>query len=86
MSLKMMVLIKGGDVWTMILNLILSKLIKKLERYGMNEREKEFVKGVKDVIRKSKCLSQTQILLALGINKDDKWARRTLSEFEGVFW
>ncbi|WP_305862491.1 AAA family ATPase [Helicobacter cholecystus] len=52
---------------------------------GMNEREKEFVASVKEVL-KGKEIAQSQILLALGYEKDHQWARKTLGEFEGVFW
>lgn len=52
---------------------------------SMNEREKEFVEGVKSVLEREQ-LSQAQILLALGYERDHQWARKTLGEFEGVFW
>lgn len=52
---------------------------------SMNEREREFVKGVKSVLI-NKEIPQSQILLALGYEKDHQWARKTLGEFEGVFW
>lgn len=52
---------------------------------GMNEREKEFVKRVKDVLKHTPA-HQTQILLTLGYERDHQWARKTLQEWEGVFW
>lgn len=52
---------------------------------SMSERERVFVKSVKEILG-DKELAQSQILLALGYEKDHQWARKTLGEFEGVFW
>lgn len=52
---------------------------------SMNEREREFAKSVKEILA-GREVAQSQILLALGYEKDHQWARKTLGEFEGVFW
>ena len=52
---------------------------------SMSERERVFIKSVKAILG-DKELAQSQILLALGYEKDHQWARKTLGEFEGVFW
>lgn len=52
---------------------------------NMNEKQKDFVSKVKAVLSASQP-NKTQLLLACGYEKGDKWARETLATFEGLYW
>lgn len=52
---------------------------------NMNIKQKELVSKVKAHLAKGKA-NKTQLLLACGFEKDDKFARGVLEDFEGIFW
>lgn len=69
----------GIDVRDLSLNEVDSKIA------NMNEKQKDFVLKAKAVLEHSSP-NKTQLLLACGYEKGDKWARETLQHFEGLFW
>lgn len=52
---------------------------------NMNAKTKDFVAKAKAHLAKGKA-NKTQLLLACGFEKDDKFARGVLEDFEGIFW
>lgn len=52
---------------------------------NMNEKQKDFVAKAKAILAQSQP-NKTQLLLACGYEKGDKWARECLELFEGLFW
>ncbi|WP_334095593.1 AAA family ATPase [Helicobacter typhlonius] len=69
----------GIDCNSLGLHFIESKIAK------MNEKQKDFVAKAKEVLMAGEC-NKTQLLLACGYEKGDKWARETIEHFEGLFW
>lgn len=52
---------------------------------NMNAKQKDFVAKAKAHLSKGRA-NKTQLLLACGFEKDDKFARGVLEDFEGLFW
>lgn len=52
---------------------------------NMNAKTKDFVAKAKAHLSKGGA-NKTQLLLACGFEKDDKFARGVLDDFEGIFW
>ena len=52
---------------------------------NMNIKTKDFVAKAKAHLSKG-AANKTQLLLACGFEKDDKFARGVLDDFEGIFW